>query len=547
MKRKFLLYFFIFFISLILPLTIVQSANAKEYEISNYDIRIDLTEKGDYIITEKITYNFLKGEFTNGYREISDENLKNLEFISLDGVFTSIKSQRIDSNNGLKINWKYPKTEKNAEFILKYKAKKALSSSADQNIIDFKIIEKGWNVPLKNIDITVQFPQKVSGIRVNPKGDLKNKNNSIIKMHKEKVKANENYNLNIKFDKIIDTNYPEESSPYFYPLILGSLLGLLVIIITIIKNYQKQPNLQESNIKFSELSYLEIANIYYPKSSAKNKGLISEIFSLAQKGKIKIISKVEDGFLAAKKAEIKIEILSEKNLSKLEKQIIDSLKQENNLKDFLQKSKYRKNIMKTTRKKLKDLSLFNEEAGSKRITNIYFGILLSGLGIAGLFLAPFSGYFSISGIGVFLVLVGISRFIKSSLVPMLSSEGLYLQKNIKKVLRDKKDEFEKELNKDSNKAINLFFDEIAYLILHKKFKQSKFKKYKKQFKKADKFEKPEWIELDMSDTDKDLEALEVVEIIDYVMTSTIFVVNSAIGAAVTTGASGGSPGGGGAS
>ncbi|MGM0411210.1 MAG: DUF2207 domain-containing protein [Bacillota bacterium] len=548
MKSKKTFYIFIIFAFLILPFFLTQNVQGKEYEISNYDIDIELTKKGDYIITEKITYNFLEGKFSNAYREITNNSLKNLEFISLDGVFTNITNERIEeSGNDLKINWSYPETDQNAEFILKYRSNQALTSKENKNIIDLKIIEEGWDVPLKNIDISIDFPESVSGISVKPQNDLETKDTSMVKFYKESLDPNESYNIFVEFNKIIDTNYPEEKSPYFYPLIFGAILGILFIIFTVVREYYNRPEPQKTNIKPSELSCIELANISYPKTSEKRKGLVSEIFTLAQKGKIKLISKLDSGLFGSKKAEIKVEILSEEDLSQLEEELINSLKKEDDLKEFLQKSKLSKNIMEIARENLKDLDLFNNKAGRTRITDVYIGVLTSILGVAGLILAPFSGYPSISGISIFLVLLGIGRFIKSALVPMLSATGLGLQKEVEKVLDEKKDEFEKALDEDANKAIELFFSELNYLILHKKFRQNKFKKYKKKLKNADEFEKPEWIEFDMSELDKTIDALEAVEIIDYVMVSTIFILNSTAGVTGVTGAGGGSAGGGGAS
>ncbi len=547
MKRKFLLYFFIFFISLILPLTIVQSANAKEYEISNYDIRIDLTEKGDYIITEKITYNFLEGEFSNAYREIKDESLKNLEFISLDGVFTGITSKRIvEDSNGLKINWSYPETDNNAEFVLKYRAKQALASKNNKNVMNY-IIEKGWDVPLRDLDISIYFPKNVSGISVEPENDLIRKNDSMVKLHHEYLSANSGYNLDVKFDKIIDTNYPKIRSPYFYPLIIGLIAGIIVIIFTLIQGYKKRPAPKQTESNIHDFNFIELGSIYYPKSSEKRRGIIGAIFVLAQKGKIKLISKLDSGLFGSKKVDIQVEFLSDKNLSESEKELFKALKKERNLKKFLQKQKYTKDSMKLAREKLKEQGLFNKKGSGSRVSSIFIGVLTLILGIAGLLIGPFVEIPLIMGMGLFLVLFGVSRFIKSAFIPMLSSEGMGLRNDIEGLLEEKKVKFENVLEENPNIAITLFFEELPYLILHKKFNSYTFKKYKKELKKADKFVKPQWIKFDLSELDKTLDALDVVEVIDYLMISTIFIVSSTAGTTGIGGSGGGSAGGGGAS
>jgi len=69
---------------------------AKEYEISDYDIELTLTREGDYLITEKITYNFLEGSFTSAYREISGKGFSGLEFISLEAAGTELLDYDLD-------------------------------------------------------------------------------------------------------------------------------------------------------------------------------------------------------------------------------------------------------------------------------------------------------------------------------------------------------------------------------------------------------------------------------------------------------------------
>ncbi|HLV09557.1 MAG TPA: hypothetical protein VKY40_05065, partial [Halanaerobiales bacterium] len=97
----------------------------------------------------------------------------------------------------------------------------------------------------------------------------------------------------------------------------------------------------------------------------------------------------------------------------------------------------------------------------------------------------------------------------------------------------------------ADQALEFFFSELDYIILHRSFNSYTLNKYKKIFKKAEEVEIPSWLELNLDDLDTTLEQLELIEVIDYLMLSTIIIASSTGASSTGAGAPGSGAGGGG--
>ena len=83
-------------LAVILLLLITGSlAWAKSYEISDYDVFLEINEQGDFLITEIIEYNFLEGTYTQGFREVAGRGFAGVEFVSLESPDTEITAKLV--------------------------------------------------------------------------------------------------------------------------------------------------------------------------------------------------------------------------------------------------------------------------------------------------------------------------------------------------------------------------------------------------------------------------------------------------------------------
>ncbi len=514
MKRK---CFIVLFLFIFISLSTI-SIDAQDYKISNYDLIIEVRENGEFFITEKIAYDFLEGEFSRGYRDITNNGLKYLEFISLSGVYTNIKDKRIvEDEEGLKINWTYPETNDGAEFILEYKAKQALKSNANKNIINFMAIDDKWQVPLRDIDINIKFPDKVSGIAVKGKGELVEENEKEIKLDYEYLPAGESYDLYVEFDKIIDTNYAPIRSPYFYPSIIALILGIITIIYSLFKGFKATRSSSESDISLSNLDFIELASIYYSKSKKKRRGVLAAILFLAQKGNLKLINKITKDKSNSYKANILVKILSKNALSNNEKNLVNILEEVGSLKPVFEQQSYLNEIINPTLNNLKEKGLVEKNGGRDRLVNTFIASSFLVISLMALFLSIFMDIPFLIGIAVFLFLFSISRFISSAFISILSPEGIALSEKIDNFLVNKK----KKLNKEKNNSNQKFFVELPYLIIEENF-DKEYEKYIKELTDNKKSGKPSWIIYDFTEIESKDYEININNLISDILKNSIY-------------------------
>ncbi|MGM0410589.1 MAG: DUF2207 domain-containing protein [Bacillota bacterium] len=514
MKKRYFIFFFLFIFIFISTI----SLDAQDYKISNYDLVIEVQENGEFLITEKISYDFLEGKFSRGYRDITDSGLKHLEFISLSGVYTNIKDKRVvEDDDGLKINWTYPETSDSAEFVLEYKAKQALKSNDNKNIINFTVIDDKWEKAFRDIDINIKFPDKVSGVSIESKGDLVEKDGREISINYDYLDANESYDLYVEFDKIIDTDYAPIRSPYFYPSIIGFILGIITIIYSLFKGYKTNTSAINSSIKLDDLDFIELGSLYYSKSKKKRRGIIAAVLSLAQRGNLKLINKITKDNTNSHKSNLLVKILSKNGLSDNEKELVKVLENNENLREILKKQSHINKVINPTLNNLKEKGFINKKGGTDRLVTIFVASSFLVIAFIAFVLSIFMEIPFLIGIAIFLLLFSISRFISSFFISILTSEGMALSEKIDEFLSHKSKIFIEE----KNNLVKEFFDELPYLILEEKF-EKKYEKYLSKLPERKKINKPSWIIYDFSEIDKNNYNLNINNLISDILKNSIY-------------------------
>ncbi|MFW6025294.1 MAG: DUF2207 family protein [Candidatus Woesearchaeota archaeon] len=514
MKRKYFIILFLF----IFVFIFTNSINAQNYKISNYDLVIEVSEKGEFLITEKISYDFLEGEFSRGYRDITDSGLKHLEFISLSGVYTNIKDKKVvEDEDGLKIDWTYPETSDSAEFVLEYKAKQALKSNDNKNVIDFTVIDDKREKAFHDIDINIKFPDKVSGVIVKSKGDLVEKNDKEININYDYLDTNESYDLYVEFDKIVDTDYAPIRSPYFYPSIIGLILGIITIIYSLFRGIKTNSSTIKSAINLNNLDFIELGSLYYSKSKKKRRGIIAALLSLAQRGNLKLINKITKNNTNSHKSNLLVKILSKNGLSENEKVLLEVLEENNNLREVLKKQSYINKVINPTLNNLKEKGLINKKGGTDRLVTIFVASSFLVIAFIAFVLSIFMEIPFLIGIAIFLLLFSISRFISSFFISILTSEGMALSEKIDEFLNNKSKNFIEE----KNNLVQEFFDELPYLILEEKF-EKKYEKYLSKLSEKKNTKKPSWIIYDFSEIDKNNYDLNINNLILDILKNSIY-------------------------
>ncbi|MFW5998955.1 MAG: DUF2207 family protein [Bacillota bacterium] len=309
---------------------------------------------------------------------------------------------------------------------------------------------------------------------------------------------------------------------------MGLVLGILVVIYDIKGSINDKKIDNPVAVDIENYSLLQLGSVLYQNKITRKKVVLAEIFDMAKKGKIKFISKIDEGLLGIKNTEIVTEIISEHNLSEEQKEIMKGLKKYTSFKEFFKDNKLYDKIFAVVENKLRENELISRANVQIRKRIIIFSIIF--------FYIPAVIFGSIAimnyrpllyGIMLFFLVVGTGRLVKITTIPVLSKKGLSLKKRTDIYLEEKKQELENEIEKNPDTAAACFFENLPLLILHKKFNKPFMKKFKKKLKAINEFNVPEWLELDTSYLEKSLEAMDILETIDYAITSTIFIATTA--------------------
>lgn len=547
MRDRFSAFIMIFTTCILVFCCLSSLSHAKEYEISNYDIEMQVNEEGDFLVEERITFHFIEGDFTYAYREIERNVFSNLEFAGIEGLDVPVEDYELSGRRNLRIKWYYDHQERRkAIFLLRYIGRAGLQSVSGENLIHWTPTGSDWDVPIRDLDVRISLPWPVGVTELRPAGDLLGGSEREYHFHKAYLAPGEEYRLYLAFPEQVEMTarkadrgweWKREDILYFVLLLIAGFVWMLVDIVGREKPLPRRGQLTVRDLLMYEKALL--LNYYDTR-----RGITVQIYELARKGKIKLISSLKKNFFWGKQAEITAEILNRDNLSSVEKKILDRLEKDNRLNELFQDYRWFSRMDRELKDSLQERGFISEKARHNRKRTLYSSLLFVLVGVAFLVLGGVYRQALLLGLGVAAVTMSFGRMLKGLLYNIFTQEALFLKEEVEAEINEKKKRLESLIKtKDYNAALEYFFQEIEYIILHKDFNAVILDRYKRTFKKADEVEAPAWIEIDTAELGTTLAALELVEMIDYVLLSTMVVGTTGTYTGTSTGGMGGGGGG----
>ena len=532
MKKKIIFSSMVLIIMLlVLMLLIPASLEAKEYEIFDYDIDITVENKGDYLITETITFNFLGGDYSWISRDIMGEGYNMLKFISIEGVDTSITSYEVDQGDDLRVKWYFNETKGRKKFIIRYRALGGLITDKEKNIniIKFMAVDTGWEVPIYDLDINIKLPQSVNDIDAIPYTDLIQNDGNIISFSKSYLAPSDSYNIELTIPLIMETErtvpvIPDINIPtgLITAVLIGLIVGLLAVVIDFKQKEEVNPIKTDYNMEY--LTWSEISLIYR-NGNRKCNGIMAQIFTLAKRGHLKFISNIKKSYLGSKSNEINVKTFNRDELNKDDLLIYNKLRKYKTLDRFTRDNKLFKKINNNVIKRLKRKKFISRSAMKNRKGIKLSALLLITGGLIALIFGSVEGLVLTIGLGSFMITFGFGRSIKAKQISILSGEGEYIKEKIEKIFHEKKDKLDYLIEaEEPDSGLRYFFKNFEYLIINKEFSYDLWEKYKNVFKKAEEIEIPDWLEFEVLYPWEEIEAADIVRVIEN-MLITLSIIN----------------------
>lgn len=160
-------------------------ASDRDYEIKRVRINADVQKNGDVIVKQAVTYAF-DGKFHGVYY---DQDLKGIKGVEDIGAEIAVDDKPVDlpvensgKNNTLSIERGSDKVRMkiyhemdggSATFVYRYTIKSLITNYRDTAELNWKVIGKGWEKPLSDVQITINLPSRpVPDLKAYGHGDL---------------------------------------------------------------------------------------------------------------------------------------------------------------------------------------------------------------------------------------------------------------------------------------------------------------------------------------------------------------------------------------
>lgn len=512
------------------------SAHAKAYEIAQYDIDLSVTTDGHYLITERITYDFLEGTFTNAERDVPGKGFGGLRFISVEGVEYPVESVNASDGRNLRVRWTYPEATGRATFVIRYEALDALQSKDGRNVIDWNPIGSGWTVPIKNINVTIDLPSDPGEIDAEPAEDLRSPATaSSIRFHREQLPPRTFYHVVVSFPEII--SMVRRPSPPVAPwVLLGIFAGASLAVIEIRSRLRRNARPAPSGRDPLSLSLIEMATILYSTNVERRRGIVATIFSLAQRGKIKLVVKPKSSAFGAD--EVLAEVLTDEGLTDVESTLVSALRRRKSLRKFASESLVFSKLLRHAIADMQAQGLISETMRRAQWRAVATGIALLLLGIVALILyAAAARVPALLGFAFLLIFHALGRLIGASVIDVCTAEGVYLKNEVRRIVAAKMKRVDDLMRYEAKEAWNELFASLPYLTLSEKFTAGKIDRLKKGFRRLDHIDPPHWIDYDTANIGKTIDALTVADSVNYSFV-VIVAASASTGATGVSGASG---------
>jgi hypothetical protein len=217
-------------------LAVAPSAAAQEekrYELSNFDVTVQVRPDGAYAVEETLTYDFQQGPFTYAYRSIDADNVDAIRDIRVASPDVPVDSvRRTEADDNVRVRWTYPERQAPATFTIRYVVEGALLERGDRNEVVRDVLDPGATVPTRDVDVRVVLSQAfdltADSVTADPAADARLEDTAgglVATFHRDRVAEGDGYEVAVSFPKRLAGRYAPTAGDVVFGLFLV-LLGV---------------------------------------------------------------------------------------------------------------------------------------------------------------------------------------------------------------------------------------------------------------------------------------------------------------------------------
>ena len=543
-------------LGLLLALGAPAQAQDKQYALSTYDVDLALQEDGTYRVNEAIRFDFQQGAFSQANRRIPlgrIDSLRDVQVTSRDGSVTSVEHEA--DGNDYVIRWTYPERRQPATFTLRYTVHGALEAEGGANVIDWQAIGDGWDVPIRDIDVTVSIPfgdVPRDSIVVRPEGEASLERTSAgwtATFAHDVLAPGEGYRVIVRFSERLAVAEPENDQEGLMVLTAAGLLALGLIGGVTALTVWNGPSVDPETIADPhrpDLSLPHATFLAHDSSTGRSRMFSAVLFDLAQRGHVTLRREQHDSWLGSDDVVTVAADTDRFGLTDFENALIDEIQQHDTLKAFgQQSSSYRKEQLERVQEQAIARGWSQSKAArSNRLL----------LGGAPFIIAAVGLPFLLSGWAAFLVVgvsggLGLAALIASTQRYVTTGAGAQQNAEVLAYLNAAREQVEAQREADPVGAAQQLLDDLPWLVLDPEVDKSWLDDLKDAMEDADReMALPDWLDDAVGPTEEAESAAVAAFMpiyITVISTSGATGAGAVAGGAAGAGATGGAGGGGG--
>lgn len=478
----------------VLLLTSVPAAGAKQYEIGAYDVALRLTEEGHFVITERITYDFIEGTFTGANREVPGRGFRRLRFVSVEGVDVPVESVTYKDGSRLAVDWTFPETAGSATFVLTYEGEGGLQSDDGFNVIDWNPVGSGWTVPVRNVSVTVELPYEVdaAAVEASPREDVVGGPSSrTVSFFKESVPPGTFYHVVLRFPEIWPWEPPAPVAPW---VLAGLAVGLLLAVGDVLLYYNNRPRPASSGLAPETLSGLELGGILFRTNAEGRRGIAAEVFRLARDGHVRLV--VVPKRHAFGTDEVRVEVGEASGLDAAEARLVEQLRRRGTLRRFARDLAGIRAVLKLTEAQLERKGLYSPHRRRQSAWTTVAALVYAVAAGGAFAYYDYSGAPAVLALAVVFLIQFVGKLVRLASISPLTPEGLFVKREAEKLLSEKLRRVDDLMRYETERAWDVLFEELHWLALHRSVTGSKLAKWQRQFRRLEHVGTPAWFALD---------------------------------------------------
>ena len=540
-----------FFLSLDAPVR----AQDKTYALSDYDVRLTLRADGTYRVEETIRFDFQQGTFTFGTRTIPKGRIDALYDVQVTSPDASITEVTQEDDGAASIRWTFPERTRPATFALSYTVAGALNADDGDNVIDWQAIGDGWDVPIRDIDVTVSVPfgdVPRDSIAVQPADEATLDRTGAgwtASFAHDALAPGDGYRVIVRFPERIAVAEPEDDQEGLMVLTTAGLLviGLIggVVVLTMWSGPSVDPETVDDPQR-PDLSLPHAAFLAHDSSTGRSRMFSAVLFDLAQRGHVTLRREQRDSWLESDDV-VTVTVDTDRfGLTDFENALLDEVQQHDTLKAFGQQtSSYRHEQLESVRERVIERGWFRSyEARSNRL--VVVGVLLAAAAVGLPFLL--TGWAAFLAVGL-LGGPGLAALMGGSLRYVITASGAQRKAQVLAYLDATREQVERQREADPVTAAQHLLDDLPWLVLDPDVDKAWLDELKEALEDADReIALPDWLDDAVGQTEEAASAAVAAFMPIYVTvisTSGSTGAGAVAGGAAGAGAAGGAGGGGG--